>query len=57
MTVSEALLGCEVNVNTVSGIHKLEIQRISGSGHQHILHGKGVNGQGDHIAEFEIVMP
>ena len=57
VTLTEALLGCSVTINTIAGLQNISMKCIPNSRYQHILSGKGVNGQGDHIAEFEIIMP
>jgi len=44
VTLTEALLGCNITVNTVNGPHKIDIKGLEKSGHRHVLHGKGING-------------
>jgi molecular chaperone DnaJ len=44
VTLTEALLGCNVTVNTVNGPHTIDIKGLEKSGHRHVLHGKGING-------------
>jgi molecular chaperone DnaJ len=55
ITLTEALLGCTIVVNTVSGSETLEYKPQLGT--RHVLEKKGINGQGDHIVEIEVVMP
>lgn len=57
VTLTEALLGCNITVHTVNGQETLKFNKIESSLHQHVLSGRGVQGKGDHIAEVEVMMP
>jgi molecular chaperone DnaJ len=58
ITLTEALLGCSLVINTVQGAQTIEFkQGVPNSGFRYTLSNKGIGGQGDHIAEIDIVMP
>jgi DnaJ-class molecular chaperone len=57
VTLSDALLGFDITVNTVSGPEQIKLKSIQSSSYRYTLAGKGVDSQGDHIAEFEVIIP
>jgi DnaJ-class molecular chaperone len=62
VTLTEALLGCSIVVSTVAdgAAQPQTITLKSGvphSGYRHTLSNKGIHGQGDHIAEIDILIP
>ncbi|MGO9545238.1 MAG: DnaJ C-terminal domain-containing protein [Rhodomicrobium sp.] len=59
ITLSEALLGGSVPVETVTGPVSLKIPKHSNTGRMLRLRGKGVQGKvkGDHLVELQVVMP
>lgn len=57
ITLTEALLGCTLSVNTVQGAHTIELKSVPHSGFRYTISNKGIGAQGDHIAEIEILMP
>ncbi len=59
VTLSEALSGGPVQVDTVTGPVSLKIPKHSNSGRVLRLRGKGVQGaiKGDHLVELQVVLP
>jgi DnaJ-class molecular chaperone len=59
ITLSEALSGGPVQVDTITGPVSLKIPKHSNTGRVLRLRGKGVQGRakGDHLAELQVVMP
>jgi DnaJ-class molecular chaperone len=59
ITLSEALSGGPVQVETITGPVSLKIPKHSNTGRVLRLRGKGVQGavKGDHLAELQVVMP
>lgn len=44
VTLTEAMLGCNLTIPTVAGPKSLQIDHIKNSGYQYTLSGEGVNG-------------
>lgn len=62
MTLTEALLGCSIVVSTLADgaaqPHTITLKAgVPHSSFRHTIPNKGIHGQGDHIAEIEILIP
>lgn len=57
ISISEALLGAEIKVATISGAALLKIPALASSGQKFRLAGLGVKGKGSHLIKLKIISP
>ena len=65
MSLSQAVLGAEIDVPTLGGVERVNIRSGSNSGDRILLKGRGIQSEerqeegvaGDHIVELKVLIP